>query len=82
MPDFVTASFGIKSPIAPEPVQKVEKHKIDTSGVKVGSVLMHKNFGEGLVVSLENDLMLIKFEEGEKKFRFSNAIAQGFLTIV
>ena len=38
----------ITKPVAPPPapvIPKVEKLKIDTSGVKIGSVLMHKKFG-------------------------------------
>lgn len=40
-PDFVTAAFGVKSPIAPAKPQQPEKPKVDVSGVAVGSAVAH-----------------------------------------
>lgn len=55
------------------------KSKIDTSSVKKGSVLLHKKFGPGTVISLADGKIQLKFKDGEKYFLFPNAIEQGFL---
>lgn len=82
VPDFVTASFGIKSPIAPEPVKKEVKPKVDTSGVAVGITVHHKAFGPGKVIELRDGLITVAFEQGEKRFEFPGAFENGFLLIL
>lgn len=67
--------------VQPEAVSRPDAPKVDTSGVKTGSILIHKKFGPGTVVSLADGIMLVKFEEGEKRFVFPDAIHQGFLSI-
>jgi len=81
MPDFVTASFGIKSPIAPEPVKKEVKPTVDTSGVAVGVTLQHKAFGAGKVLELGGGLITVAFEQGQKRFEFPSAFENGFLKV-
>ena len=54
---------------------------VDTSGVKVGSVLLHKAFGAGIVTALDEKFVLVLFDEVEKKFPFPGAVIQGFLSI-
>lgn len=79
MPDFVTASYGIKSPIAPEPVKKEVKPTVDTSGVAVGVIVQHKAFGAGKVIELSAGLITVAFEQGQKRFEFPSAFENGFL---
>jgi hypothetical protein len=81
IPDFVTATFGIKSPIVPEPVQKKVKPKVDTSDVAVGATLQHKIFGAGKVIELGGGMITVAFEQGQKRFEFPNAFENGFLTL-
>lgn len=79
-PDFITASFGIKSPIASsKPIQR-EKQKVDTSGVKVGETVIHKSFGEGKVKYLGGGYITVSFGKAEKRFVFPDAFNNGFLT--
>jgi hypothetical protein len=79
VPDFVTASFGIKSPIAPEPVKKEVKPTVDTSNVAVGVTVQHKAFGIGKVIELGGGLITVAFEQGQKRFEFPSAFENGFL---
>jgi hypothetical protein len=81
VPDFVTASFGIKSPIAPEPVKKGAKPTVDTSGVAVGVTVKHKAFGAGKVIELGGGLITVAFEQGQKRFEFPSAFENGFLKV-
>ena len=81
VPDFVTASFGIKSPIAPEPVKKEVKPTVDTSGVAVGVTVQHKAFGAGKVIELGGGLITVAFEQGQKRFEFPGAFENGFLKV-
>ena len=81
VPDFVTASFGIKSPIAPEPVKKEVKQTVDTSNVAVGVMVQHKAFGTGKVIELGGGLITVAFEQGQKRFEFPGAFENGFLKV-
>lgn len=80
-PDFVTAVFGIKSPIVPEPVQKEVKPKVDTSGVAVGVTVQHQTFGAGKVIKLDGGYIIVVFDKGEKQFMFPGAFENGFLKL-
>ncbi len=76
----VSPVYARPSSAAPRPTEKpAEKPTIDTSGVVVGSKLLHKKFGTGTVVEMKNGMMAVRFAEGEKKFQFPQAIQQGFL---
>lgn len=55
------------------------KAKIDLSGVKVGTHVKHKTFGDGTIVTFERDLILVSFGKEEKKFQFPQAFENGFL---
>jgi hypothetical protein len=81
VPDFITASFGIKSPIAPEPVKKEVKPTVDTSGIAVGVTVQHKAFGAGKVIELGGGLVTVAFEQGQKRFEFPSAFENGFLKV-
>ena len=80
-PVFITAAYGVKSPIPAEPAQKEEKPKVDTSGVVVGVTVRHAKFGAGKVVDLGGNFVIVKFVEGEKKFMFPGAFESGFLKL-
>jgi hypothetical protein len=80
-PDFVTAAFGVKSPIAPAKPQQPEKPKIDVSGVAVGSAVAHAKFGSGKVIELNRGYVTVRFEQGEKRFIFPDAFESGFLKV-
>lgn len=81
VPDFVTASFGIKSPIAPELVKKEVKPKVNISGVAVGTTVQHKVFGAGKVMELGGGLITVAFEQGQKRFEFPGSFENGFLVL-
>ena len=61
------------NPHKPEPLQ------IDTSDITPGVTVMHKAFGNGTVVSVDNNRILINFDGIEKKFPFPGAFLYGFL---
>lgn len=78
-PDFVTAAFGVKSPIAPAKPQQPEKPKVDVSGIAIGSAVVHAKFGIGKVIELSRGYVTVRFEQGEKRFIFPDAFESGFL---
>lgn len=78
-PDFVTAAFGVKSPIVSAKPQQPEKPKVDVSGVAVGSAVAHAKFGIGKVIELNRGYVAVRFEQGEKRFIFPDAFESGFL---
>ena len=80
-PDFVTAAFGVKSPISPAKPQQPEKPKVDVSGVAVGSTVAHAKFGIGKVIELNRGYVTVRFEQGEKRFLFPDAFESGFLKV-
>lgn len=71
-PTRITPSIALKNPPPTKP-------SIDLSNIHAGSSVNHKIFGRGEVISIEDGLILVKFENGEKKFEFPNAFTQGFL---
>lgn len=56
------------------------KPKVDVSGVKTGSLVSHKTFGEGTVLKIVGDKIIVAFGKTEKTFLFPAAFNQGFLT--
>lgn len=60
---------------------KNEKPKVDYSGVKVGSSLNHKSFGNGEVIEIRDNYITISFGKAEKRFQFPEAIEKGFLEV-
>jgi hypothetical protein len=81
VPDFVTASFGIKSPIVPKVEKKEVEPKMDTSWVAVGVTVSHKIFGAGKVIEVGSGLITVAFDQGQKRFEFPGAFENGFLKI-
>ena len=53
------------------------------SKVKVGIIVSHKKFGDGVITWIGNDkkYFRVKFSDGEKQFVFPNAFVMEFLTI-
>lgn len=45
----------------------------------INSVVIHKVFGEGIIINHEHSYLTVKFQQGEKKFVFPNAF-DGYLT--
>jgi hypothetical protein len=81
-PNLITSTYVVNSPVTStvaNVAKKEEKPTIDTSGVKVGSMLIHKTFGKGKVTALTNGLITVAFGQAEKKFQFPDAIVNGFL---
>ncbi len=74
-------NFGLINVKEPSP-QHDHGHAKKISKVKSGSKLRHLQFGEGTLISIDENLMLISFESGEKKFKFPDAIERGFLEII
>jgi len=52
---------------------------MDFSGVKVGDHVIHNKFGDGIIIRIEHDLILVSFGKAEKRFQFPQAFENGFL---
>jgi len=48
--------------------------------LKVGEEVIHKSFGAGHVMSLDDSYVFIKFRDRESKFLFPNAFKKGYLS--
>lgn len=59
-----------------------QKLKIDVSGVKVGTILKHKIFGEGTVRKIAGGKIFVMFGKAEKSFIFPDVFEQGFLKLI
>ena len=87
LPDAVAAPVIHPKPVPTKPAAQPaaapvpQKKQIDTSSIKVGSVLRHKAFGVGEVTAMEGKYILVAFQDAEKRFLFPGAILQGFLSI-
>ena len=67
------------SSVAPNKAEIDLKTKLEALGVD--STVLHKKFGKGTVVKINNNekFIHIKFTLGEKKFIFPDAFLMGFL---
>ena len=61
--------------VSTTPAQK----QIDTSGVKANSTLRHKVFGLGIVQEIGNGIVIVTFDDSNKKLQFPATILQAFL---
>ena len=74
-------------PIIPKPTTRPttapapQAKQIDTSSIKVGSVLRHKAFGLGTVKEINGGRAIVTFDGIDKLFPFPGAVQQGFLSI-
>jgi hypothetical protein len=68
-------------PTPTAPVQKKAVIKVDTSGVKAGTIVKHKAFGTGEVKGIDGSMIVVVFNGVIKKFQFPGAFEQGFLSL-
>ena len=61
----------------PEPTKAVPQ--VDVSDITVGSAVVHKAFGVGVVQNIDKGFITVSFGGLEKKFQFPGAFQQGFL---
>ena len=47
--------------------------------VQVGTIVLHKMFGEGKIKKLHSDKIIVVFKQGEKQFTYPNAFVDGYL---
>lgn len=79
--NVITSTNEANSPLFPADVKKEEKPKIDTSGIKIGSALIHKTFGKGEVIAIANERITVSFGLTEKRFPFPQSVQNGFLKV-
>jgi len=61
--------------------KKKPKIKVDTSGVKAGTIVKHKAFGVGQVKGIDGSMIVVTFKGVNKTFQFPGAFEQGFLSL-
>lgn len=84
-PNLVTATYGIKAPVAPAKpkVEEPQTPAFDYSKVQEGVTVNHKTFGDGTVswIDKARKYIRVQFSVGEKMFTMETAFVQGFLTL-
>lgn len=68
-------------PTPAAPVQKKQVIKVDTSGVRAGTIVKHKAFGMGEVKGIDGSRIVVSFQGKDKTFQFPGAFEQGFLSL-
>ena len=68
-------------PTPADPVQKKQVIKVDTSGVRAGTIVKHKAFGMGEVKGIDGSRIVVSFQGKDKTFQFPGAFEQGFLSL-
>ena len=53
----------------------------DFPGVKVGALVKHKKFGDGVITAIENGMVNIELDEKEMKFSYPDSFKKGFLEL-
>ena len=49
-------------------------------GLRVGDKVMHKSLGEGVIVSLDEKYLIVRFKDRESKFLYPSAFENGYLS--
>lgn len=78
-PSHSTYHPAFAPPLSATPERSKAVPQMDVSDIVVGSVVVHKAFGTGVVQSIEKGLIVVAFDSLEKKFQFPGAFQQGFL---
>ncbi len=66
-------------PPKPSSGKRPQMVSVDVSDIGVGSKVMHKAFGVGLVLKIKDGLITVDFNGAEKRFQFPTAFQNGFL---
>lgn len=73
-PSYVPPVFKVSANIK-------SKISVDLSGIKAGSIVLHKAFGAGQVKGIDSGMIVVAFKGVDKKFQFPGAFEQGFLKL-
>ncbi|WP_276648351.1 hypothetical protein [Trichococcus flocculiformis] len=72
-------------PVAENHSEDVEKGNQELAekikSVSVGTCVFHQRFGAGKVIELEGQYVLVKFEQGEKRFLYPESFEKGLMRI-
>ena len=49
-------------------------------GLSVGNKVLHKSLGEGIIVSLDENYLFVRFKDRESKFLYPSAFEKGYLS--
>ena len=49
-------------------------------GLSVGDQVVHKSLGEGIIVSLDENYLFVRFQDRESKFLYPSAFEKGYLS--
>lgn len=79
--DVPMAAEEVKLDIGTESSTEKEGPKTVFSKVAVGTEVEHKKFGRGEVTNID-DLITVRFSNGEKKFSYPSAFEDGFLSLI
>lgn len=73
-------SVNVESRVVAEVDQTESNHQAHVADIviEVGSQIIHKIFGAGVVTELENGLMTVSFGKAEKKFKYPDALIEGY----
>ena len=70
--------------VPPTPTTTIQEKlviKVDTCGIKAGSIVKHKAFGTGEVKGIDGSRIVVSFKGKDKTFQFPGAFEQGFLSL-
>jgi hypothetical protein len=79
-PDFMDASLSKLNPITKENKETEPSVKFDLRGLGEGSEVVHRSFGAGKVISIDDKYIAVAFGIAEKRFTFPGAFENGFIT--
>ena len=75
------ATMLSRAPVNTAQLVAESRPNIGLSSVKRGTHITHKTFGQGTVVRIVDDKIIVSFGKAEKMFLFPGAIHNGYLTL-
>lgn len=65
---------------AAEPFDEPEPEEKPWERLKVGDMVVHKSFGQGQIMSVDDNYIFVKFRDRESKFQFPSAFEKEYLS--
>ncbi len=72
---------GTASEVEENSMEKKSEEAGGDEGIEVGDRVLHKSFGEGIVMSIDERYIIVKFADKDRKFLYPQSIEKGHLSL-
>lgn len=77
----VEESGSVSAAVEDTPLEEKSEEAGGNEGIGVGDRVVHKSFGEGVVMSVDAKYIIVEFADKERKFLYPQSIEKGHLSL-